>query len=57
VENMKNPLKQLYARIIELVFHCYYWEVCPYYNKEKCCDAWVMGQCGRYRKYEKENAK
>lgn len=54
---MKNPLKQLYARIIELVFHCYYWEVCPYYNKEKCCDAWVMGQCGRYRKYEKENAK
>jgi hypothetical protein len=50
---MKNPLQQLYDYLNEKLFHCEYWRGCPYYNRERCCDAWIMGHCGKYRTYNK----
>lgn len=51
---MKNPLGSVFLGIYEIVFHCPYWEKCDCYDPKVCCDAWVMGACGKYRKYLKE---
>jgi hypothetical protein len=51
---MKNPLKRLYTRVHQIIYRCPYCRKCPYYIQEKCCDAWEMGNCGTYNKYEKQ---
>ena len=53
---MKNPLRSLYDEINKVFYRCPYWRRCPYYDRDKCAETWVMRECGKYRKYEKENA-
>jgi len=51
---MKNPLRQLYVEICKTFFRCPYSRKCKHYNRETCYQAWIMGGCGKYKKYEQE---
>jgi hypothetical protein len=53
---MKNPLRELYKEICRVIFRCPYWRKCPHYDRDECCEAWMMRGCGQYRKYEHEEA-
>jgi hypothetical protein len=53
---MKNPLKTLINEIFKIIFRCPYWRKCPYYDRDKCHEAWIMNGCGKYRKFEDEAA-
>jgi hypothetical protein len=52
---MKNPLRQLFHEICIVIFRCPYWQKCPYYDREECASAWIMRNCGKYKKYELED--
>ena len=52
---MKNPLRSLYEEICKVIFRCPYWRRCPHFNRDKCHEAWINGECGAYRKFENED--
>ena len=53
---MKNPLGQLYNEILKVFWRCPYWRRCPNFDRDKCYDVEVKRACGKYRKYEDQDA-
>jgi len=50
----RNPLSKLYQECLKIFYRCPYWRKCPYFNRDKCHEAWIMRQCSRYRQYENQ---
>ena len=49
---MKNPLTNVCSEINKVIFRCPFWRRCPHFNRDACHEAWIMRDCGQYRKYE-----